>query len=70
VVHELLLRGLPARPPGARSSLVPLRALLARWWAEDVSPGPPAEGESRFYERIRAVASELTSTRLAPRRAA
>lgn len=61
-VHECLSRGLPERPSGARSSLVPLRALLAAWWAEEMDGGLTPEGEARFYERVRGAVQRVVAT--------
>ena len=69
-VHECLSRGLPARPPGARSSLVPLRSLLAVWWADEMRLGPTPEAEARFYDRVRAATARVVGGDLARRRAA
>jgi hypothetical protein len=54
-----LARGLPNLPRGARSSLVPLRDLLADWWKGEMATASPERAESRFYRHVARVAERL-----------
>jgi hypothetical protein len=59
VVDACLARGLPHRPRGARSSLEPLRELLADWWNGEMATAAPERAESRFYRHVARVAERL-----------
>lgn len=53
LVDECLRRRLPNRPEGARSSLVPLRQLIADWWGDAMTAsGEPVDAERHFYARV------------------
>lgn len=59
-VDRCLTRGLPHRPERARSSLVPLRSLVAEWWLESLTAdGDAASAEQVFYDRVRAAEGAL-----------
>lgn len=64
-VDLCLGRDLPHRPIGARSSLVPLRSLIAEWWLESLaSAAGAASGEQSFYDRVRAAETDLRAGRI------
>ena len=65
LVDECLRRRLPHRPEGARSSLVPLRELLAAWWREAIAADDdPATAERGFYGRVASSATLLREGRV------
>lgn len=67
LVDGCLRRDLPYRPAGARSSLVPLRSLVAEWWLESVvADGDAAQAEQAFYERVRDAAVQLRQGAIPP----
>ena len=60
LVDACLRARLPFRPEGARSSLVPLRELIAEWWWVAMEAADdPAEAERRFYSQVAAAAKRL-----------
>ena len=69
-VDQCLSRGLPGRPAGARSSLVPLRALRAAWWGDAMHRGRTPEAETRFYDRVRVAVDRILDDDRARQRAA